>query len=122
MIRTSDGGFLISGYTESEDSASGASSILLAKLDASGNEEWIRKIGHYTTERAKAAIELQDGGGYLLTGAVAESSSNADVFVMRVDTGGRVVWASRYNGLVDYHEGLTLVESHDSQFVYFAGY
>jgi hypothetical protein len=57
--QTSDGGYIIAGYTTSF----GAQDILLTKLDSSGNTEWQRTYGDGRSDRPVDIVEVRTGGG-----------------------------------------------------------
>ncbi len=99
LIQTSDGGYLIAGYTYSFAVAS--LDGWLIKTDKEGNEQWNKAFGGMSTDELYDVIETRDGNfvaaGYTQvvkegtngTGATAE---NYKVFLVKVDKTGKEVW------------------------------
>jgi hypothetical protein len=90
--------------------AAGQSDIFISKLDASGNFLWARRIGGANPDLGQA-LALDAAGNVYVTGrfegvvdfdpgapVINLASSNADVFVLKLDAGGNLVWAANVNG------------------------
>lgn len=88
---TSDNGYIIIGYTTSNDGDvsgnHGGSDIWVVKLNASGNIQWQKTYGGNDGESGNSVTQTIDGG-YIIAGT-AISSSNGDV---GVNHGGNDVW------------------------------
>ncbi len=54
---TSDGGYLVSGYTNE-----GVEEVILVKLSYRGEVQWARKVESSVDFKPKEAIETEDGG------------------------------------------------------------
>ncbi|MEX2600674.1 MAG: hypothetical protein WD355_03440, partial [Balneolaceae bacterium] len=72
LIRASDGGFVLAGWTTSNDGDfdglnKGERDIFLLKTNSAGGTGWIRAYGGSGSEEAYSVIRSPDGG-YLLTG------------------------------------------------------
>jgi hypothetical protein len=70
------------------------------KYDPSGNEKWVRAYRasdstHYDTGWG---IALDDFGHVYVTAASTDSFTGDDIAVIKYDTLGNFVWATRYNG------------------------
>lgn len=93
IVRTRDGGYVLSGYTTSY--GQGRKDALATKFDASGNHLWTRVWGGPADDEARGIIEGADGNLYV---AGYTRSFNAlqrhDLFLARVPANGA--------GLVDY--------------------
>ena len=108
IIQTSDGGFIMAGYTESSDGdVSGSRSskdFWIVKSDGSGNITWQRSYGGSNNDYARSIYQTPDGG-YIVAG-VAESNDgdvtgnhgNADMWVLKLDALGFVQWKKCYGG------------------------
>jgi hypothetical protein len=97
VVVTPDGGCLVAGYTNSNDgdiTGKGGGDVLLFKLSASGEKEWVKTIGGTGYDRAFALINTLDGG-YALTGNTA--SSDGDVTNSQVANGIAIVWLVKFN-------------------------
>lgn len=69
MIRTSDGGYAMAGYTESFGVE--GHDFWLVKTDASGNMDWNKSIGGLATDVPESLVEANDGG-YVMVGSMSD--------------------------------------------------
>jgi hypothetical protein len=94
IIQTSDGGFAVAGSTQSF--GLGGWDMWLIKTDATGLVQWNRTYGTVNDDRGSQIIQLIDGG-YAVVGSIwNQTSSRADLFLVRVDSQGNVVWNLEY--------------------------
>ncbi len=121
-IETSDGGYLVAGESLSSaqfdktESSNGFEDIWMLKLDATGNIIWQNTIGGPSDETMRDIIQTSDGGYLLLTfslsaigGDKTENSSHNDVWLIKTDALGNVVWDNTITaGSIDY--GTTIRE------------
>jgi len=90
VIRTSDGGFLISGTTQAF--GAGSDEFMVMKLDASGNLTWVRTIGGTGSDECFRATQTPDGG-YAIGGVTYSYGGGvADAFVVKLDGTGNFLW------------------------------
>ncbi len=83
---TSDGGYIIAGYTYS--CAGAQTGAWLAKTDAVGEVIWDAGFGRVSYNDGVAAFEAP-GGGYLLAGSTCpDSATNSDIWVIKTDALG----------------------------------
>ena len=118
VISTSDGGFLVVGYTWSYGNEQ---QIYLVKTDFHGNIEWEKNYGGAMWEVGYSAIEI-NGGGYAVVGfsnSPGISSGNTDVLLLKLDNSGNQIWMKAY-GNKEYpnHEwGYDFVQLDDDSFI-----
>jgi hypothetical protein len=95
--KTSDGGFIIVGYTESF--GAGNSDILLIKTDGYGNIQWAKTYGGVGYEKAYSVQQTSDGG-YIILGYISSSGTGGyeDILLIKTDGNGNVKWAKTYGG------------------------
>jgi hypothetical protein len=76
FTRTDDGGFVVVGWSDSNDGDvtgdHGSLDILVTKLDANGSAQWNRALGGSEAEFGVSCIEASDGSLYVMgnTGSV----------------------------------------------------
>jgi len=79
ILKADDGGYIVVGYTRSDDgdivSTHGLSDIILIKLNANGQREWVKTYGGSSYEFGYCINKTQDGG-YIIAGAT--SSDDGD--------------------------------------------
>lgn len=91
LEKTSDGGYLILGETES--TGAGARDLYLIRITAEGDLVWERTVGGPETEWAKDMIPTADGG-FVLLGESDSYNDDFDVYVVRIDADGEEVWST----------------------------
>lgn len=91
--KTSDGGYIVVGWTAS--SGSGENDVYLVKTDAEGTPLWEKTYGGEKNEAGFSVEEVQDGG-YLLTGYQESEKSYNDLYLVRTDKAGEVLWTKTY--------------------------
>jgi uncharacterized repeat protein (TIGR01451 family) len=74
------------------------------KLDASGNIEWDRTYGGSEVDQFQEILPMSDGGFLILgasnsvNGDITESHGSGDVWLMRVNASGTILWSHSYGG------------------------
>lgn len=113
IIKSPDGGFLLSGRTTSNNNGDvgptkGGMDMWVAKLDAAGSISWAKTYGGNADEYSAAAAVTPDGG-YVLTGYTL-SNNNGDVgtnhgatdfWVIKINATGTVQWQKTLGGIAD---------------------
>lgn len=129
--QTSDGGYIVAGYTESNDGDvkgnHGSSDFWLAKLDANGELLWNKCYGGKAYDWASSVQETKDGG-FILAGNT--SSTNGDVsgnhggndyWVVKVNANGNIEWSKCFGGSSDDWGPYSVEQTNDEGFIV-AGY
>ena len=102
VISTSDGGFLFVGYSWSFGKSQ---QIYVIKTDFHGNVKWEKTYGGSNWDVGNAVIEVNDGG-YLIAGysnSPGISSGNTDVFIVKIDVNGKLIWQKAYGKSGSYN-------------------
>ncbi len=117
--RTSDNGFIITGWTASDGSGV-LGNAWLVKTDSLGNIIFNKNFGGSDADRGLSVQQTADGG-YILTGYTASSGAGLDdLFLVRTDGAGNQVWAKTFGGTGrDY--GNAVIQMADGNFMV-AGY
>jgi hypothetical protein len=99
--QTSDGGFILAGYTESY--GSGNSDIWLIKTDADGKKIFDKTFGGSNSDFARSVQQTTDGG-YIIGGSTKSyGNGNYDFYVIKTDTGGNLEWQKTFGGNNEDH-------------------
>ncbi len=98
---TTDGGYIITGYTESN--SNGLYDVLLIKTDSNGNEIWSKNIGDGNYESGSSVAQTHDGG-YIITGYTISYGNGAkDIWLVKTDNAGNEEWNYTFGGI--FNEG-----------------
>ncbi|MDO8559784.1 MAG: hypothetical protein Q7S23_01965 [bacterium] len=117
---TSDGGYVAVGDASQVPVENGAiNRILLLKVDAEGNQQWLQLLGDDSITSASAVLEL-DGGGYLLLSG-ASTDGKVEVVLITTDSGGNVVGQRSYGAAV-HLSGRSMVAVDDGVVICGAAY
>jgi uncharacterized delta-60 repeat protein len=112
--QTSDGGYVITGYTLSF--GAGSSDVFVIKLDSSGNLSWAKTIGG-TSEDYGYSIQQTSDGGYIITGETSSFGAGVDdVFVIKLDSYGNLSWAKTIGGTGE-DSGSSIQQTSDGGYV-----
>jgi hypothetical protein len=94
--QTSDGGFIIVGYTESF--GTGQRDGYLIKTDSYGNELWSRTFGSKYFDSCNSVEETSDGG-YIIVGYTGViEHDDIDIYVVKTDSSGYELWSNTFGG------------------------
>ena len=96
VLPTSEGGCLVTGYTESY--GSGESDVWLVKFDEKGNEKWNKTFGGTGTETGKAIQNTSDGNYIVVGSTTSYGNGYSDVWVIKLDIDGNELWNNTYGG------------------------
>lgn len=95
--QTSDGGYIVSGFTSSPP-AVGLYDLFLLKLGAAGNVEWNKLYNNGTGADDNTAVRQTNDGGYILAGTTSGSNFDTDIWVLKLNASGTIVWQKSYGG------------------------
>jgi hypothetical protein len=93
---TNDGGFIISGFTNSW----GAQffDAFLLKIDADGNEQWKKLYGGGSFDAGFCVRQTNDGGYAVLGQTHSYGEGNGSFYFFKTDSEGNVQWEKTYGG------------------------
>jgi len=117
LIRTSSSEYVLTGYDiESFNTNTNQCNLLLAKFNENGDTILFRKIPYRFYTYGSAIIELRDHFHYAMTGNTTDSNSYGDIFLMKTDTSGNVIFKKSY-GTVNNDVGNDVIECYDGGFL-----
>lgn len=96
---TSDGGIVAAGWTDSF--GAGSADLWVMKLTAQGDMVWQNTYGGSATEQAWSVDPTSDGGYVVAGGTTSFGAGGADVWILKLDGGGSVIWQKAFGGAQD---------------------
>ncbi len=94
--QTSDGGYIVAGYTSSF--GAGSNDYWILKLDANGNIQWQKTYGEDNND-APYSIQQTSDGGYIVAGKTYSFGAGiSDYWILKLDADGNVQWQRTYGG------------------------
>jgi hypothetical protein len=94
LVKAADGGFFLTGYAHSRGSLS---DIYLMKVDDEGDLLWEGSYGGDGWDSANHAAATVDGG-VLLAGQTRSSNQNSEIYLVKLDSDGDLMWEGSYGG------------------------
>lgn len=96
VIQLVGGGYVIAGETESF--GHGGTDMYLAKTDGIGNRVWEKTLGGPYGDGARAVAETPDGGFIVAGWTGSFGDGGANVYVVKTDALGNLVWQKVFGG------------------------
>ncbi|MCK5052174.1 MAG: T9SS type A sorting domain-containing protein [Candidatus Cloacimonetes bacterium] len=112
--QTTDGGFIIAGYTNSY--GVGESDFWLVKTDLNGNEEWNQTYGGNELDRAHSVQQITDGGFIIAGYTNSFGLGYYDFWLVKTDENGNEEWNHTYGG-VDLDRAYSVQQTTDGGFI-----
>jgi Zn-dependent protease len=91
-IRSSEGGYLVTGYTG--PAGNGSTDLYIVKADPNGSVIWAKAFGSPGDDAGFSAVEVADG--YVVAGNIMPASGGSDAYLVKVGRDGSLAWERTY--------------------------
>lgn len=112
VVETSDGGYFVSGYSDSDvsgdktDPSNGQRDFWALKLSSTGVIVWQNSIGGSLIDRALIGLQTTDGGfamgGFSTSSISGDKTENSqglsDYWIVKLDSSGNIQWDKTFGG------------------------
>ncbi|MDD2889771.1 MAG: T9SS type A sorting domain-containing protein [bacterium] len=116
--QTSDGGFIVTGYTESF--GVGYNDVYLIKTDALGNTLWTKTFGGTSHDNGYSVQQTQDEGFIIAGYTNSFGAGKGDIYLVRINSSGNALWTKTFGGY-ENDWGCSVQQTTDGGFI-IAGY
>jgi hypothetical protein len=116
VVSTRDSGYAITGYVDTDANGPAKRDIYLLKTDAFGNTLWSRTFGGTLDDEAHAMVELTDGS-LVLTGFQSYTGNKENIFALKTDAVGNLVWFNTYGQQEYRRRGLSMQAIPNGDFI-----
>lgn len=109
--QTTDGNFIVAGYSTSNDSdvtgSHGSDDFWIVKLSTTGNMLWQKALGGTGSDFANAVVETADGkyvvagGSNSADGDITAGNGMGDGWMVKLSATGSMVWQKSFGGIAD---------------------
>ncbi len=121
--KTSDGGFVVLGFTQSTDGdvtgkTNDSYDVWVLKYDLESQIEWTKTFGGTNDERGNDIIQTSDGGyaiigfTYSNDGDVTNNNGQEDFWIIKLDAQGNLIWQKTY-GYSGIDTGHSILQTND---------
>jgi hypothetical protein len=117
-LLTSDGGLLLSGYSQSF--GAGGDGGWLIKLDPDGQIQWQKTYGGNKDDYFYPPIETADGNFIAIGRAGSFTTGLVDGWVLKLNQNGDVIWQKAY-GTLGYEEITNIIQLNDGGYIFIGG-
>jgi len=114
ILATSDGNYLVVGYTQSF--GGGDYDVYLLKVKPSGDTLWTKKYGTWGNEQGNEIVATSDGN-YMIVGVSKNTgTSNHNAMLIKISPSGNMIWTKHYGGAA-YEAGLSVKQCNDGGYI-----
>ncbi len=124
--QTSDGGFIVAGYSDSVDlqdiTNHGNNDYYIIKVAMDGIVEWQKLIGGVRSDSAASICQTTDGG-YIIAGSSSSTDipgianhGERDCYIIKLDADGEIMWQKMFGGSSD-DDANSVVQTSDGGYI-----
>lgn len=112
VVQTRDGGYFVTGYT---NSIRNNYDLYIIKTDKNFDIQWSKTFGNANIDKGYKGKESKDGG-FIIVGTVSIEPGNNDIICIKTDHRGKMLWSRHFGGTKN-EDGRSFVELPDGGIV-----
>jgi len=114
VYQTSDGGYIITGRTDSY--GNGETDLWIIKTNLFGMEEWSKTLGGSRDDEGYSVIQSNDGSYIVLGRTESSGNGESDIWIMKINSLGNIQWEATFGGPYD-DWGFEVQQTSDRNFI-----
>ncbi|GEM_PF-1869571 len=111
---TFDKGYIIAGYTNSF--GSGNLDVYVIKTDSLGNTQWFKTFEEINKDIGYSVQQTSDSG-YIVSGTTNLSGNSDDIYLIKINPSGDIVWAKTLGDSMLAECGLSVCQTLDGGYI-----
>ena len=113
--QTSDGGFIVAGWTTVAPGMPPSTRVVLLKVDSSGNPIWSRSYGLADRQSIGSSVQQTSDGGYVVAGTI-NRWTDEQACLIKTNSLGDSVWSNTFSGK-RFSEGYSVQQTLDGGYI-----
>jgi len=113
---TNDNGFIITGLCNNSDETDGYD-LWIIKTDGNGEIIWEKKYQNEIYDFGRIDIQKTIDGGYIIVGNINWDSSICEIWLLKIDSNGEILWDKVFSDYAPYQEAYAVRETNDGGFI-----
>nr|BAL53147.1 lipoprotein [uncultured Gammaproteobacteria bacterium] len=97
--QTTDGGYIVTGWTNAFAYYGEVNNLLVFRLDADGNVQWMKVYGCTFTSSWGNAVRQTSDGGYIVAAGTHCGTGYYKAWILKLDADGNIQWQRAYGGI-----------------------
>jgi len=96
--KTDDGGYIVLG-SQAQENNFDFDDFVLIKTNDIGDTIWTKNYGNESLDEQAVSVDILEDGGYIMLGNITYTDSSSEMWILRTDAEGNVIFDKRY-GLI----------------------
>lgn len=112
--QTTDGGYIVVGYTTNFPIAGSAKDVFLIKTDSNGDIQWSRSYGG-TYDQIATCVQQTIDEGYIISGYDNSGTTTRGGFLIKTNSNGDTIWTKSFDGV--YTRFNSVIQTNDGCYI-----
>lgn len=113
--QTNDGGYILTGFISVIEK-----DIVLVKLNSLGDTLWSNSLIESHDQVGRSVKQTNDGG-YIICGTREDNQGNGNIWLIKTDSIGNMIWNVTFGDTSNYSEGFSVEQTLDGGYIITGG-